>query len=90
MSGGASISVHVQPNASRSECAGLHGEALKIRVAAPPADGAANAELCRFLARQCNVSLSAVHILTGMSSRKKRVFVKGRSAEQLFQQLQAE
>ena len=90
MSGGACISVHVQPKASRSECVGLHGEALKIRVAAPPADGAANAELCRFLAQQCDVPLSAVQILRGMSNRKKRVFVKGRSAEQLFQRLQAE
>lgn len=89
MPGGAAISVHVQPKASRSECTGIHGDALKIRVAAPPADGAANDELCRFLARQCDVPLRAVHILTGMSSRKKRVFVKGRSVEQLFQRLQA-
>ncbi|MCC2640347.1 MAG: uncharacterized protein K0S45_760 [Nitrospira sp.] len=90
MAGGASVSVHVQPKASRSECVGLHGEALKIRVAAPPADGAANAELRRFLARQCDVPLGAVQILSGMTGRKKRVFVKGRSAEQLFQRLQAE
>lgn len=90
MPGGAAISVHVQPKASRSECVGIHGDALKIRVAAPPADGAANAELCRFLARQCDVPLNAVQIVTGMSSRKKRVFVKGRSTEELLRRLQAE
>ncbi|MEP7153285.1 MAG: DUF167 domain-containing protein, partial [Nitrospira sp.] len=57
MPGGVTISVHVQPRASRTESAGIHGDALKIRVAAPPADGAANDELCRFIARHCDVSL---------------------------------
>ena len=84
---GVTISVHVQPKASRSECAGLHGQAVKIRIAAPPADGAANDELCRFLARCCEVPLSAVHILSGAGSRQKRILIKGRSAEQVWAQL---
>lgn len=87
---GATISVHVQPKASRTECAGLHGQAVKIRVAAPPADGAANDELCRFLARRCDVPLSAIQILSGAGSRQKRVLVKGRSAEQVRAQLELE
>jgi len=87
---GAVISVHVQPKASRTQCAGLHGRAIKIRVAAPPSDGAANEELCRFLARTCGVPPSAVEILGGASSRQERVLVRGRSAEQVRAQLQLE
>ncbi|MBX3370327.1 MAG: YggU family protein [Nitrospira sp.] len=87
---GAVISVHVQPKASRTQCAGLHGGAIKIRVAAPPSDGAANEELCRFLARACDLPLSAVEILSGASSRQKRVLVRGRSAAQVRAQLQLE
>lgn len=90
MTGGAGISVHVQPRASRTECVGIHGGALKIRVAAPPADGAANDELCRFLARQCDVPLSAIQILTGAGSRQKRVLVRGRSVEQVRKRFQLE
>lgn len=87
---GAIISVHVQPKASRTQCAGLHGHAVKIRVAAPPSDGAANNELCRFLARLCDLPMSAIHILSGVGSRQKRILVKGRSAEQVRQQLDLE
>ena len=87
---GAVISVHVQPKASRTQCAGLHGDAVKIRVAAPPADGAANEELCRFLARTCGLPVSGVEILSGTSSRQKRILLRGRSAEQVRAQLQLE
>ena len=57
---------------------------------APPADSAANDELCRFLARRCDVPLSAVHILSGAGSRQKRVLIKGRSVEQVRAQLHLE
>lgn len=87
MAGGVALSVHVQPHASRTECIGFHGDALKIRVAAPPSDGAANDELCRFLARRCDVPLKAIEILTGAGSRRKRLLVKGRSVEQVRGQL---
>ena len=90
MPGGVAISVHVQPRASRTEAAGIHGDALKIRVAAPPADGAANDELCRFIARRCDVSLSAVEILSGAGARQKRLLVKGRSVEQVRERFQLE
>ena len=83
MPGGVVISVHVQPRVFRTETAGIHGHALKIRVAAPPAEGAANDELCRFLARRCDVSRGAVEILSGAASRQKRVFVKGRSVQEM-------
>ena len=80
---GVTIAIHVQPRASRTEAAGIYGQALKIRVAAPPSDGAANAEVRRFIARHCDVPLSAVQILSGASTRQKRVFVRGRSVRQV-------
>jgi uncharacterized protein (TIGR00251 family) len=88
MPGGVALSVHVQPKASRTECAGIHGNALKIRVAAPPSDGAANDELRRFLARRCEVPLQAIEILAGASGRRKRLLVKGRSVEHVCERLE--
>ena len=85
--GGAILTVHVQPNASRTECVGLHGDAVKIRVAARPVDGAANEELIRFMAEQCAVSRANVYICVGMEGRRKRVSVKGISARELLARL---
>lgn len=70
------IDVHVQPRASRTECAGLHGGALKIRLAAPPVDGAANDELVWFLADRLGVPKSRVTITSGLSSRRKTVVIQ--------------
>lgn len=67
------LNLQVQPNAARTEFAGLHGEALKIRLHAPPVDGKANAELCRFLAEAFAVKPRAVVLLSGTTSRVKRV-----------------
>lgn len=75
--GGVRIAIQVQPRASRTELAGLHGEALKIRLAAPPVDGAANEALIRFLAETLNVPRSAVEISSGLSGRRKSVVVSG-------------
>jgi uncharacterized protein (TIGR00251 family) len=71
------LTLHVQPRASRTELAGRHGDALKVRVAAPPVDGAANAELVRFLAELLGVAKSAVEIVAGESGRRKVVAVHG-------------
>lgn len=67
------LTVHVQPGAKRTGVAGAHGDALKIRLAAPPADGKANAELIRFLAEAFDVPLRGVAILRGETSRDKAV-----------------
>ncbi|MDO9119704.1 MAG: DUF167 family protein [Nitrospira sp.] len=71
--GGAIITIQVQPKASKSECVGLHGDALKIRVAAPPIDGRANEALLALLAKQLNVPPSALVIHAGAGGRHKRV-----------------
>ncbi len=71
------LSLHIQPGAKKTEIAGLHGEALKIRLAAPPVDGKANAALIAFLARACGVPKAAVELLSGETSRTKRVRVSG-------------
>lgn len=68
--------VHAQPGAKQSGFAGVHGDALKIRLAAPPLDGRANRELCRFLADACGVAPSAVEITSGEGARAKRVRVR--------------
>jgi uncharacterized protein (TIGR00251 family) len=81
MDGGVRLRLHVQPRASRTESAGLHGDALKIRVAAPPVDGAANSALLGFLAERLGVPRSAVRLAGGGSGRRKIVEVRGVGAE---------
>lgn len=71
------IEVHAQPGARRSEIVGPHGAALKIRIAAPPADGRANGALCEFLAERLGLPRGAVSLVRGESSRRKRVRVTG-------------
>ncbi|MDF2182390.1 DUF167 domain-containing protein [Neptuniibacter sp. CAU 1671] len=67
------LSCHLQPNASRDEFAGLHGDSLKIRIKAPPVDGKANAHLVKYLAKQFGVAKNAVIIVKGELTREKRV-----------------
>ena len=71
------VAVHVQPRASRSEIVGLHGQALKVRLQAPPVDGAANAALVALLADRLGLPRRAVRIVAGASSRAKTVEVEG-------------
>ncbi|HRH74722.1 DUF167 family protein [Zoogloea sp.] len=71
------LMLHIQPGARKTEVAGLHGDALKIRLAAPPVDGKANAALLAFLAKVCGVPKSAVSLLSGETSRSKRVRIVG-------------
>ncbi len=73
--------LHVQPGAKHSEVAGLHGGALKIRLAAPPIEGRANKALLRFIAERFNVPLRNVELKQGAQSRHKRVEVRGSTVE---------
>lgn len=74
------FSVRVQPRASRDEVSGVYGDALKIRLAAPPVDGAANDALVNFLAALFAVPRRAVRILAGESSRSKLIEIDGVTA----------
>lgn len=82
-SGGVEIHIYIQPRASKNEFVGLHGETLKIRIAAPPVDGQANVELYRFLARQLGISQHNVQVISGAGSRQKRVFIKGKTLNEI-------
>ena len=75
--GGVRFTVRVQPRASRSEVVGAHGGALKVRLQAPPVDGAANAALVDLLAESLGVPRRAVRVVAGASSRSKTVDVDG-------------
>jgi uncharacterized protein (TIGR00251 family) len=75
--GSVRFSVRVQPRASSTEIVGLHGDAMKIRLAAPPVDGAANNALVDFLAAVFNVPRRDVRILAGESGRSKIVEIQG-------------
>lgn len=81
--GAALLALHIQPGAKRTEIAGLHGEALKIRLAAPPVDGKANAALLAFLADTLDLPKAAVTLESGASSRQKRVRIIGAVRERL-------
>jgi uncharacterized protein (TIGR00251 family) len=83
--GGALVfAVRVVPRASRTAVAGEHDGALKVRVAAPPVGGAANAELTRFLAKRLGVAAGAVEVLGGRTSKTKVVRAAGAKAEDLL------
>jgi uncharacterized protein (TIGR00251 family) len=73
----ARLVIHVVPRARATDVAGRHGDALKIRLAAPPVDGAANDELIRFLAERLSVPRSAVTIAAGHTGRRKTVKIAG-------------
>lgn len=71
------LTLHIQPGAKRSELAGLHGEALKIRLAAPPVDGRANEALLKFVAGLFDVPVRQVELKQGAQSRHKVVAIAG-------------
>jgi len=71
------LTLHIQPGAKKTEVAGLHGEALKIRLAAPPVDGKANEALIKFVAETLRLPKSAVSLKSGQSSRHKVLEIVG-------------
>lgn len=79
------VRVHVQPRASRSEIAGLHGDAIKVRLMAPPVENAANEELVALLARALDLPRSAIRIIAGARGRSKLVEVVGATTQQIQQ-----
>lgn len=71
------LTLHVQPNARKSEIVGLHGGALKVKVAAPAMDNKANAALIEFLSKTLSVPKSAIAIRHGATGRRKVVEITG-------------
>ncbi|MCC6559019.1 MAG: DUF167 domain-containing protein [Polyangiaceae bacterium] len=84
---GVRISVQVRPKSSRSAILGVRDGALEIALTSPPADGAANAELMKLLARELDVKRSGVDIVVGASSRSKVVAVPGVTAAEVRERL---
>jgi hypothetical protein len=78
------IRLQIQPKAARTEVSGEYGDRLKIRIAAPPVDGAANEELIQFLKKQLGIPASKLHLVRGDSSRAKDVLLVGVSIEQVI------
>jgi uncharacterized protein (TIGR00251 family) len=84
---GIRLHLRVQPRASRDEVAGVAEGAVRVRLTAPPVDGAANDALVRFLATRLDISRSAVTLVSGHSGRTKVVEVDGLSAEEAARRL---
>ena len=80
---GAVLNLRIVPRAAKNALAGEHGDALKIRLCAPPVDGAANAALIEFLAETFALPRARVQLLSGQTSRTKRVLLAGLSAAQV-------
>jgi len=75
------LTLHIQPGAKKTIVAGVHGDALKIRLAAPPVDGKANAALIAFVAERLGLAKSAVCLKSGQTSRRKVLEVIGAKAD---------
>jgi uncharacterized protein (TIGR00251 family) len=94
-SSGIAFKVHVQPRASANQAAGAWQDALKIRLTAPPVDGEANKACIRFLSKQLKVPKSEIEIISGVSSRTKKILIhlpydktRTQSANQIQKQIQ--
>src|SRR5512143_4269418 len=86
-SGSVTFSVRVVPRSSRNQIVGVEGGALKIKLTAPPVEGAANAALIEFVAEWLGVRRGAVSIVSGDRARNKLVQVKGVTRESVLKKL---
>jgi len=84
---GVILTIYVQPRASKTEFVGIHGDALKFRVAAPPVEGEANAALCRHVAKLFALPQRAVLLHAGQASRKKRIQLIGVGEDEVRKKL---
>jgi hypothetical protein len=78
----------VQPNASRNEIAGCDGDLLRIRLAAPPVEGKANAALIAYLAKALRVRKSNIRLIRGQAGREKTLNVEGLTADELRRRIE--
>ncbi len=84
---GVVFKVRVQPRSSKNQVAGLFGDALKVRLTAPPVEGEANEACCAFLAKLLEVPRSRVEIVSGHTGRNKLVGVEGITLEKVLKTL---
>ncbi|GAB4331190.1 MAG: hypothetical protein Kow0099_02380 [Candidatus Abyssubacteria bacterium] len=84
---GVIIRVRVQPRALKDEIAGVADERLRIRVKAPPVEGAANDAACGFLSRLFGLAKGEVRLVSGATSRNKRILLAGMEAEAVVARL---
>ncbi|MFN8471246.1 MAG: DUF167 domain-containing protein [Anaerolineae bacterium] len=85
---GSRFQVYVQPRASRAEITGLHGDALRVRLTAPPVEGRANEALVALLAGFLGLPKSRLSIVSGATSRTKSVEVEGMSPQEVVARFQ--
>jgi uncharacterized protein (TIGR00251 family) len=86
---GAVLSLRLVPRAANNAIVGPHGDALKIRLCAPPVDGAANTALIKFLSDALSIPRARVQILSGQTSRSKRVLLVGVNATDIRERVDA-
>lgn len=86
---GCLIRFWIQPNASKCEVIGPHGDSgrLKVKIAAPPVDGAANEELVHFLKTKLKLPKAQIEVIRGQTSRQKDVFCQGLTSDQIISAL---
>jgi uncharacterized protein (TIGR00251 family) len=77
------LQIRAAPNSAKDEIQGWLGDSLKVRIQAPPTDGKANERLCAFLAETLSLPKGAVTLVSGASSRQKRVSIRGLSEQQV-------
>lgn len=85
---GVILTVKVQPRASRNEVVGIHGDALKVRITAPPVEGVANMQLLTVLAKKLGVPKGRLALRIGSASRLKCVAIQGISAAEAQRRLE--
>ncbi|NCD23109.1 MAG: DUF167 domain-containing protein [Spartobacteria bacterium] len=85
---GAVLNLRIVPRAAKNAIQGEHGDALKVRLCAPPVDGAANAALVEFLAETFALPRARVQLLSGATSRNKRVLLAGMVADEIRTKLE--
>ncbi|PLX84173.1 MAG: YggU family protein [Desulfuromonas sp.] len=84
---GVVVDLHVQPRASKNEIVGVQADALKVRLTSPPVEGAANKLCCAMFAKLFGVAKRDVELVGGDKSRRKRILIRGVSAEQVSRTL---
>jgi uncharacterized protein (TIGR00251 family) len=78
------IEIYIQPRASKTELAGTHGGLIKIRIAAPPVENAANLALIDFIATHLGIAKRCVRVVSGAASRRKILEIDGIPAEAIL------